>query len=66
MHSGRFSAAKVIHERMRSPQPVGNYTLEDWLRARGYTGMLEHEMRAYRIRWLDALIEEFDPQGETA
>lgn len=63
------AAERIIHERMgyveRGPSGYseGPFTLQSWLRLHGHWLELEyvpsHIMQAYRLRWLDALIEEF-------
>ena len=63
------AAERIIHERMgyieRGPSggSEGPFTLQSWLRLHGHWQGIEpvpsRIMQAYRLRWLDALIEEF-------
>ena len=63
------AAERIIHERMgyveRGPSGYseGPFTLQAWLRLHGHWLGTEpvpsQIMQAYRLRWLDALIEEF-------
>lgn len=58
-------AKSIIHERMGPvPADVGcrsGYAVWHWLDAQGVDmdAFDDHAMRQYRLRWLDALIEEF-------
>lgn len=56
--AGADEARYVIENRMQSDGRT--HALEDWLKGRGIDVDID-EMLDYRIRWLDALIEEFDP-----
>lgn len=58
------AAIQIIDTRMGDPPPGvprANFSLDEWLDMRGYRnrGYGSPEMREYRLRWLDALIEEF-------
>jgi len=60
----RARAMKIIQTRMG-----GSLSLEWWLYEQGvvsaYPGTIRKgQMQAYRLRWLDALIEEFETKGD--
>jgi len=57
----RDRAKQVITTRMR-----GSGTLESWLEGVGIPAHAQSslKMQAYRLRWLDALIEEFETKGD--
>jgi hypothetical protein len=59
--AGFKTAIKVITDRIGSDAP-----LESWLTANGieYWKQEPAQMRAYRHRWLDALIAEFEAKGD--
>ena len=59
--SGFKTAIKVITDRIGSDAP-----LETWLLDKGidYWKQEPDQMRAYRHRWLDALIAEFESKGD--
>jgi len=44
----------------------GSGTLESWLEGAGIPAHAQSslKMQAYRLRWLDALIEEFEAKGD--
>ncbi len=58
------AAKKIIRDRMgRPPSHLlrASFSLEDWLRMRGYAKVASAKtMNRYRACWLDALIKEFD------
>ena len=57
---GREAAQRVVMRRIKAGGLCWGSTLDTWVRV--YVGVeptLE-QMRAYRLRWLDALIEEFE------
>ena len=59
--SGFKTAIKVITDRIGNDGP-----LETWLSSNGveYWKHKPDQMRAYRHRWLDALIAEFETKGD--
>ena len=59
--SGFKTAIKVITDRIGSDAP-----LETWLEGRGINCWRYEadQMEAYRHRWLDALISEFEAKGD--
>lgn len=59
--SGFKKAIKVITDRIGSDAP-----LDSWLAAKGikYSEQKPDQMVAYRHRWLDALIAEFESKGD--
>lgn len=56
-------AQRIIDERLRHPNGTER-TVSDWLCDNGYLSRDERELnynvvQAYRLRWVDALVEEF-------
>lgn len=61
---GAVLAKYIVHSRMQPPKgPSSGYSLENWLVDNGhatYRQLSRVAMREYRVRWLTALIEEFE------
>jgi hypothetical protein len=66
---GAFTPTVSICKRIIKERIQYSYTLEDWLMGQHNIYVIhvphwEAEMLKYRHRWLDALIEEFDVDGD--
>lgn len=62
-HLARRAAQRIVMRRLR-----GDSTVSQWLYGRGFITCqrMDRELCEYRLRWLDALIEEFDPATGSA